>query len=505
MVSQYCPDYPDPPELYGFIDENRSFFGFAGIEELVDLQRTLFFNGLDDVVVNVTPINLPSYLVLDGGVFWNGVHEVLDESSNVTVVPQGNLPLEIEANFATLTKGNWFGTIEFVVTTHNCTLPSALLPYTIQVENPDLNHLGGLLGVGWSFVAFTWLACGICLIWMYANRHIRAIKLMQPLFLAAVTIGVAILGATILCITITDENASLRAADAACVALPWCIVTGFTVISSALFSKFWRINKLFHGAHQCRRLRVTERDVIGPFLLWFFSNTVFLALRTALGAPRLVREEIDDNPANTISYCDDSDESVGLFALANILITLSAFVACAYQAYKARDISDQFSESKTLGIAIVIWLQILVISVPVLVLVGFDSPTTSYFVGISMVFGLCVSMLGAIFLPLWLQVRKLKQTGRAALEVVDQRISVASPGAVHISGLPEQPDAVQEPPSVLLGRSSRKTESSEHTESLVQQVFDLQNEVSSLKERNQELESLLRDKTRTVDDTDATA
>ena len=326
-----------------------------------------------------------------------------------------------------------------------CQAAPSLLPFSIEVREPERNDLGGVFAVGWISLGIIWLTCTVALVWIwYQHRYkeSRAVQVMQPLFLYVLTIGVALLGGTLIGVSITDENASFQAAGTACASIPWFLNIGLTVIFSALFSKLWRINQIFHGAQAYRKLRVTETSVLGPFMLWFSLNSILLAFRTAFFPYEYTRVEVDGNPADTVGTCQDIGVGNALMFMGNFLVTFSAFVATAWQAWKARDISDEFSESKTLGMAMLIWGQILVIGIPVYFLVGTDSPMTSYFVAVSVVFGLCISMLGAIYLPLYYQVQRQQQQqqsqsgGNPGFE--SSTSSPSNPyqlGHVHISGL----------------------------------------------------------------------
>ena len=462
-----------PEDGYGWIDDRITFWGYAGISSarVIDnsVQRTLFINGLPnhDLQFHWNNDSAPEF-------FWNSTVQLLHGERNTIVIRKagGAYPLELAVQFdsenSLVETPGWVnGSIKFFIAllvpsskNNTMTLDAAnstppdilchaapsLLPFSIDVRKPERNDLGGILAVGWISLGIIWLTCTVALVWIwYQHRYkeSRAVQVMQPLFLYVLTIGVALLGATLIGTSITDENASLQGADAACASIPWFLIIGFTVIFSALFSKLWRINQIFHGAQAYRKLRVTETSVLGPFMLWFSLNSILLAFRTAFFPYEFTRVEVDGNPADTVGTCQD-DEDVGdtLLFMGNFLVTLSAFVAAAWQAWKARDISDEFSESKTLGMAMLIWGQILVIGVPVQFLVGIDSPMTSYFVSVSMIFGLCISMLGAIYLPLYYQVQRQQQQqqSRSGENHVFE-YSTSSPtdpyqrGHVHISGL----------------------------------------------------------------------
>ena len=64
---------------------------------------------------------------------------------------------------------------------------------------------------------------------------------------------------------------------------------GATILFAALFTKLWRINKLFH-AERFHRMKITERDVIGPFLVMFVLNLILLIAWTVVDPPQVSME-----------------------------------------------------------------------------------------------------------------------------------------------------------------------------------------------------------------------
>ena len=517
-----------PEEFYGpslttyyWIDENLTLNGYAGLDMQVTA-RTLFWNFLDTNLRLSLPEDMPlDYLVSDNDEDW---------MSPWYIVPTANLPFEVEVNYVDLTPGN----IEYVLAlqveavspngTVLCELPSANITCVIVAMPQEYNHLGSLLVVGWTMLAIIWTLCATCLLWMYAHRSMRAVKVLQPLFLNVITVGVAVIGASIIPLSLTDENVSLKVAEQSCQATPWLLVLGFTLVFSAFFSKLWRINKIFQGAHHMRKLKVTERDVMWPFLFWFILNCIILTLRTWLAPAKFERVAVDGFPADTVATCKyDGALSVSLY-LANLAVTLSSFFAAAYQAYRARNISDEYSEGKSLWMAMFIWIEIMAIGVPVIILVGFDSPTTSYFVMVAMIFGLCLSMLGAIYVPLYRQVRKhhveSSEDGVTSVGGGEAR-SVKSYGAgrTYVSGIRQEassqnsggdPHHLSESPrmSIALGAKPEHILKNDESATLLQKVADLEAQIARLQQRNQELESLVSHKVeeekqkKSVDDDD---
>ena len=108
------------------------------------------------------------------------------------------------------------------------------------------------------------------------------VKASQPEFLAMVACGVLILSTSLIALTIDDDRHSDRAADIACMVKPWLMTIGFTTIFSALFAKTWRVNRIFHNPDRFRRIKVTVKDVIGPYIALLTVNIIALICWTVI-------------------------------------------------------------------------------------------------------------------------------------------------------------------------------------------------------------------------------
>lgn len=86
------------------------------------------------------------------------------------------------------------------------------------------------------------------------------------------------------------------------------------------------------------------------------------------------------------------------------VIALSAvgFLMTCWQAYKARNISSTYSESKYLGIAIFSWVQLIVVGTPVMYLMQEDNTVALYSLGVGLILAVCMSMLLVIFVPIFM-------------------------------------------------------------------------------------------------------
>jgi hypothetical protein len=144
------------------------------------------------------------------------------------------------------------------------------------------------------------------------------------------------------------------------------------------------------------------------------------------------------------------------------------FLAC-YQAYKARNISDEFSESKNVGYAVFSWVQVLLVGLPVLFLIDEDNPTARYFLQVALLFVVCMSMLSLIFVPVMVQLHRRRMNG-------------STQGNVTVSGLPleQNVSATRATADIPSSITSKSTETAKARASKC---------LEQIKERNEQPES----------------
>jgi len=121
------------------------------------------------------------------------------------------------------------------------------------------------------------------------------------------------------------------------------------------------------------------------------------------------RFEVNGESWNTYGICVSSSQSrVNAFLVVSAVLNLSALGLAIVQAWRARTISDEYSETKSIGLAIYSWLQVLLIGLPVLFLIDKDNTGARYFLLVALIFLVCMSMLLIIFIPLFVQIRRAR-------------------------------------------------------------------------------------------------
>jgi len=359
----------------------------------------------------------------------------VNKSSIARFAPGTRTPLQVAVNTEKLEAGTALATIAFTLAdsgTHpGCAGEDLLLEVFTRVSpERQLNQLGPVAVFGFVVFGLVFLTAGFFAGWVQCHKKERVVTAMQPVFLTVLCFGVVVLGSTAVSLSIDDGLMSDEDCSRACMSIPWLVSNGFTITTAALFSKLWRINKLF-GQGQFRRIQVREKDVLAPFAVLFVLNLIMLFVWTFVDPLTWTRNPVMNQPWNSYGSCSYGSGSVAIAMTAVIFfLNFVGFVGVCVQAFRARNISSEFSESKYLGIAIFSWAQLLIVGLPVYFLINDDNPTAKYSLVVALILAVCMSMLLVIFVPMLI----VKSKGVARQNVHISGVSDAtSTGAPKIS------------------------------------------------------------------------
>ncbi|KAL7549918.1 hypothetical protein ACHAWF_013171 [Thalassiosira exigua] len=275
-------------------------------------------------------------------------------------------------------------------------------------ENEDRNLIGNVRAVGWALGGLVVLMALGFTAWVAYNRKNRVVKMSQPMFLSMVCFGVLVLSSAIFPLGIDDSVATVRGCDAACASIPWLVSTGFSFVFAALFSKLWRLNRVFSAAKTFRAVVLKEKDVLRPLAVLMSLNFVLLLSWTLVDPLRWKRVYVDE--LTSYGRCVAEGSAWKGFISALALLNFVALLVANIQAYKARFITDELAESKYIGLTTLSMLQIFVVGVPLLVIV-YDNPSAYFFVWTGIIFVVSTSILMLIFAPKVMTVRERKNQG----------------------------------------------------------------------------------------------
>jgi 7 transmembrane sweet-taste receptor of 3 GCPR len=260
--------------------------------------------------------------------------------------------------------------------------------------------LPGIRAVVLTLTGVTALATVLVADWLRRHEKERIVLSHQPIFLYTICFGLFIWESSVIPLSLDDGIVSTRACDVACVTTQWLQSLGFTFAFAGLFSKLWRINRIFR-VPQFQRVSVQAKDVMKPFCVLCSVNCTLLILLTVLDPPRWIREPIYMDDMNYTYGTCDTGRMGDVFILLIFFSNLVATIAVIWQAYRARNISAEFSETWPLAIVLLNWIQITVIGHPTYALIGNTLPTASYFLSSAMILTRCFTLLLAVFCPLY--------------------------------------------------------------------------------------------------------
>ena len=179
------------------------------------------------------------------------------------------------------------------------------------------------------------------------------------------------------------------------------------------FTKTYRIKKVMQSAAKFKRLKLTARDVMKPMIALLILNVIILTLWTVIDPQK--KRVIDVGPvddfgyaASTYSICFSEHASIFIAALG--VVNLGSVAFALVQAYQARNISTEYSESSYIFRAMAIILYGSFLGAPVLVISG-PNIEAYYFVWVGLIFILASSIDVLIFLPKIRTMRKQKENG----------------------------------------------------------------------------------------------
>lgn len=279
-----------------------------------------------------------------------------------------------------------------------------------KANNTNLNQLGtGIRAYGFAVASLTVVLAGLFALWSYNHRLSPVVKASQPFFLVLICMGVFILASSIFPMAIDDGFASLEACDKACMAIPWLITMGWSIVFAALYAKVRRVNIVVRNALAFRSIKVSEKDVMLPFAVLFTCNLILMTVWTTLNPLIWVRKQTSST--ESFGACQVEDTGSASWKVVASFIALlngAALIGANVEAYKARNVDTEFGESNYIGLIMGSYLQVVAVGLPLFFLVN-DNPTARFFLTSSMVFLMCVSVLLLLFVPKWRSVRLSRQ------------------------------------------------------------------------------------------------
>lgn len=380
-----------------FTESQVNFTDISGSTELIEARVTLVND--DDKPVSVVLKSHPLWIQFQRS---TDFVEMIEPGRSITV--------DFSASSLQLEPGTAQGTVSFGVLDGGrfpgCLGKDATFEVILRaIARPEIHKPGSVVIVG--FIMFGIIVVGalVLMVMVHRYREHRVVKSMQPEFLMVICFGVLVVASTIVPMSIENAISSQSGRDKACMATPWLLSMGFTLVTSALYAKLRRINTLFHSGF--RRTTVTLKAAGVPFITLFGVNSILLTIWNVVDPPRWEIRRIENDESNLYGTCSGYGRKGFVFFCLTVGFNFVALLLVCYEAYRARDISTNYSESANLGLAILSWIQILIVGGPVLFLISEDNPTPKYFVQAAMIFVACFTMLAIIFGPVFARVNEV--------------------------------------------------------------------------------------------------
>lgn len=146
-----------------------------------------------------------------------------------------------------------------------------------------------------------------------------------------------------------------------------------------------------------KRVTVKELDAILPFAILTIINFTIMLAWNLVDPLVWVRTEPND-AYESQGYCQGNNGSHVIFEGLIGVVNFVALVMANVQAYRARNISSEFSDSFSVMMTMLSLLQALIIGVPVLILVQ-DNHVATYFIWCGLIFVITTAVLGLMFVP----------------------------------------------------------------------------------------------------------
>lgn len=301
------------------------------------------------------------------------------------------------------------------------------VPPDLLRDEPDQNYLSsGLRALGLTLMSFAMFAAVVSIVWVYLRRKHRVLRASQPFFLYLVCIGALVQVSTIITISFDESYGwDEDQLSSACMATPWLLSMGHIIVYASLFTKMWRV----HQVLQFSRRRILIRHVAWPMLVLILLDLLLLSLWTALDPLVWQRTETNDDTGESIGQC--GCEYHGVFIAILWVLLLIPAVMTGFFAWKTKDVDQAYTESWWIFMMILVQLEVVLVSIPILILLQDVSANGRYLGYVVMLWTFPMSALAFIILPKY---RAYRQAIRGP-PVNGSRTKRGEQAGVRVSGI----------------------------------------------------------------------
>jgi len=283
------------------------------------------------------------------------------------------------------------------------------------ISSENFNYIPtSLTSIGNFFVAFQGSLSLLCIAWTKYFEKRASVQASQPIFLMLLALGSFILVSSIIPLGVQGEyryvldpitrvetaipNPNLSQLDVACMAWPWLYFLGFSLTYSSLFAKLWRIRTLFKSGQSFKRKVVRPKDVAIIVIIMVGANLAMLLTWQLVGPLRWNRRVIQNSPLSSLGECMPDDHWGWFLIIPPLCLEVFLLIVALVLSYQVRKVPSSLAEKKWIAISIYAVCEILLLSVPVLV-IAHENTSAFYFVRVTVIFlqGCTVTLL--MFVP----------------------------------------------------------------------------------------------------------
>jgi ABC-type branched-subunit amino acid transport system substrate-binding protein len=253
-----------------------------------------------------------------------------------------------------------------------------------------------------------------CMAWAFLHRKSAVVRASQFIFLILIAVGTMVSSLAILPLSSDDEEAPHELFDySADLALDGGYVpanracqnairlynTGFALVYMSLSCKVYKVKVLF-SQRGMKKVYVSVPVLLGTILSSILLMTVLDELwfqQAPYSFQRSVRtRDPYGSPLTSTGACVSEGSTTWLTAFAALQFGMQ-FAGCVL-CYQCRNVSTAFSEGKYVSVAMISYLQVMALAVPVLIIVK-DNPPARLLLLAGVIFANNLTVLLLIYVP----------------------------------------------------------------------------------------------------------
>ena len=283
---------------------------------------------------------------------------------------------------------------------------------SVVAHHRDLNFLGqGVYVTAWILTGLSWLFIFSAIAWVWRNWRRRIIFNSSPRLLLVLLMGAAIGVAVLPLFALEERNIDLHDPvapnkdnlDAACQAQPYFICAGMSLMFLALILKSRRLVLIFNNP-KLKRVFISDSRIETQIYLFVALQLVLVTLPTFIGDPfhwervTLAWDPVSKDPTSSVGVCSIGTTGAVALLVPQGTIFLVLLALALYFSWASRTVPWGFGEGKWIAIAVVLIVEAVAFSIPVLMLSYFQ-PGVNFFIKTVLILVIFMGTVAAIFIP----------------------------------------------------------------------------------------------------------